>query len=91
MKGDTLLLHLFCILFLFLFLGASSSSAWNGNNHDDTNAKQVYIVYMGAADSTNASLRNDHAQILNSVLKRYHNCVYVITCLINYVDIKVIN
>ncbi|KAL9312576.1 hypothetical protein ACSQ67_018028 [Phaseolus vulgaris] len=70
MKGDTLLLHLFCILFLFLFLGASSSSAWNGNNHDDTNAKQVYIVYMGAADSTNASLRNDHAQILNSVLKR---------------------
>ncbi|KAK7352223.1 hypothetical protein VNO80_17642 [Phaseolus coccineus] len=72
MKGDTLLLHLFCIL--FLFFGASSSSAWNGYNND-TNTKQVYIVYMGAADSTNASLRNDHAQILNSVLKRDENAL----------------
>lgn len=42
----------------------------NGSNND-TNRKEVYIVYMGAADSTNASLRNDHAHVLNSVLRRY--------------------
>ncbi|KAL2346228.1 hypothetical protein Fmac_000228 [Flemingia macrophylla] len=67
MKGITLLLHL--LYTLVMFLGASSSSAGNGSN-DDTKPKQVYIVYMGAADSSNASLRNDHAQLLNSVLRR---------------------
>ncbi|KAL5189496.1 CO(2)-response secreted protease [Glycine soja] len=46
----------------------------NGSN-DDTNRKEVYIVYMGAADSTNAYLRNDHVQILNSVLKRNENAI----------------
>jgi len=66
MKGNnTLLLHLFYTLLLFLGV-----SAGNGNN-DDTNRKEVYIVYMGAADSTNVSLRNDHAQVLNLVLRRY--------------------
>ena len=70
MKGnDTLLLHLFYTLLLFLGV-RSSSSAGNGSN-DVTNRKEVYIVYMGAADSTNASFRNDHAQVLNSVLRRY--------------------
>ncbi|RDX76568.1 CO(2)-response secreted protease, partial [Mucuna pruriens] len=68
MQGNnTLMLHLFYTL--LLFLGVSRSLAENGSN-DDTNRKQVYIVYMGAADSTNASLRNDHAQVLNSVLRR---------------------
>jgi len=67
MQGNTLLLHIFT---LFLLLGATSSSAKDGIN-DRINSKQVYIVYMGAADSTNASLRNDHAQLLNAVLRRY--------------------
>ncbi|ESW08103.1 hypothetical protein PHAVU_009G018600 [Phaseolus vulgaris] len=66
MQGNTLLLHIFT---LFLLLGATSSSAKDGIN-DRINSKQVYIVYMGAADSTNASLRNDHAQLLNAVLRR---------------------
>ncbi|XP_045806062.1 CO(2)-response secreted protease-like [Trifolium pratense] len=49
--------------FLFLFFGESRSlSADDGN--------QVYIVYMGATDSTNGSLRNDHAYVLNTVLTR---------------------
>ncbi|KAH1244229.1 CO(2)-response secreted protease [Glycine max] len=52
----------------------SSSSAGNGSN-DVTNRKEVYIVYMGAADSTNASFRNDHAQVLNSVLRRNENAL----------------
>ncbi|KAE8713483.1 CO(2)-response secreted protease [Hibiscus syriacus] len=30
----------------------------------------VYIVYMGAAPSTNGSLRDDHAQLMSSLLKR---------------------
>jgi len=85
MKGNTLLLHLFYILLLFLE-ASRLSSAGNGNNNHDTNAKQVYIVYMGAADSTNGSLRIDHAQILNSVLTRYHYGVYVIPCLIYQFD-----
>ncbi|XP_020229137.1 CO(2)-response secreted protease [Cajanus cajan] len=65
MKGNnTLLLNLFYTF--LLFLGASSSSeSGNGGNSDE-----VYIVYMGAADSTKASLRNDHAHLLNSVLRR---------------------
>jgi len=63
MQGNKLLLHIFT---LFLFLAATTSSAEN-----DSSSKQVYIVYMGAADSTNASLRNDHAQLLNAVLRRY--------------------
>ncbi|XP_020236057.1 CO(2)-response secreted protease [Cajanus cajan] len=67
MKGNPLLLHLFYTL--LLFLGASRSSAGNDSN-DDTKPKKVYIVYMGAADSSNGSLRNDHAQLLNSVLRR---------------------
>ncbi|RZC14639.1 CO(2)-response secreted protease isoform C [Glycine soja] len=70
MKGNnTLLLHLFYTLLLFLGV-----SAGNGNN-DDTNRKEVYIVYMGAADSTNVSLRNDHAQVLNLVLRRNENAL----------------
>ncbi|XP_047170764.1 CO(2)-response secreted protease [Vigna umbellata] len=63
MQGNNkLLLHIFT---LFVFLGATSSSPENGSN-----GKQVYIVYMGAADSSNASLRNDHAQLLNAVIRR---------------------
>ncbi|XP_027354812.1 CO(2)-response secreted protease-like [Abrus precatorius] len=69
MKGKSLLLHLFYTL--LLFLGAFRlSSAGNDSINDDTDSKGVYIVYMGASDSTNASIRNDHAQVLNSVIKR---------------------
>ncbi|TKY75266.1 CO(2)-response secreted protease [Spatholobus suberectus] len=73
MKGHTLLLHLFCTL--LLFLGVLKSSSAGNDSNDDTNGKGVYIVYMGAADSTNASLRNDHAQVLNSVLRRNENAL----------------
>ncbi|KAL2346226.1 hypothetical protein Fmac_000226 [Flemingia macrophylla] len=68
MKDNTLLLHLFYTL--LLFLGASSSSVENGSNNDPNNQNEVYIVYMGAADSSNSSLRNDHAHLLNLVLRR---------------------
>ncbi|XP_020236037.1 CO(2)-response secreted protease [Cajanus cajan] len=63
--NNTLFLHLLYAFLLFL-RASSSSNAGNGSN----NSKEVYIVYMGAADSTNASLRNDHAHLLNSVLRR---------------------
>ncbi|XP_061359287.1 CO(2)-response secreted protease [Gastrolobium bilobum] len=74
MKGNSVFLLLFYSL--LLFLGVSRSSAYiieagKGSNDDTTpNDNRVYIVYMGAADSTNASLRNDHAHILRSVLRR---------------------
>ncbi|KAL4298384.1 hypothetical protein GQ457_12G030640 [Hibiscus cannabinus] len=35
----------------------------------------VYIVYMGAAPSTKGSLRDDHAQLLTSLLKRKKNAL----------------
>ncbi|CAJ1973194.1 unnamed protein product [Sphenostylis stenocarpa] len=68
MKGITLLLHSFYIL--LLVLGVLRSSSAENDSNEDVNGKQVYIVYMGAADSTSPSLRNDHAQLLNAVLKR---------------------
>ncbi|XP_015933960.1 CO(2)-response secreted protease [Arachis duranensis] len=55
---------LFCCCVL---LCLAESSADNDNNN---NNNEVYIVYMGAANSTNASLRNDHARVLNLVLRR---------------------
>ncbi|XP_027354813.1 CO(2)-response secreted protease-like [Abrus precatorius] len=61
MKDNSVFLLLFCIILLFLGEG-------NGSN-DDTK-RGVYIVYMGAAASTNVSLRSDHAYVLNSVLRR---------------------
>ncbi|KAL5144370.1 CO(2)-response secreted protease [Glycine soja] len=76
MKGNNiLLLHLFYTL--LLFLGVSSSSSAGNESNGVTNRKEVYIVYMGAsrADSTNASRRNDHAQVLNLVLSRDENAI----------------
>ncbi|KAK9028906.1 hypothetical protein V6N11_026042 [Hibiscus sabdariffa] len=35
----------------------------------------VYIVYMGAAPSTKGSLRDDHAQLMTSLLKRKKNAL----------------
>jgi hypothetical protein len=55
--------------FVFIFLGESRSSLTDHITQSE-NDNQVYIVYMGAADSTNGSLRKDHEYILNSVLKR---------------------
>ncbi|XP_019438065.1 PREDICTED: CO(2)-response secreted protease [Lupinus angustifolius] len=63
MKSNSIVLLVFH--FLFLFLGESSSPSHNG----------VYVVYMGAADSRNASLRSDHAHILNLVLRRNDNAL----------------
>lgn len=66
MKGNSVLLVLI-FYSLFLFLGESRSSLTPQSKNDN----QVYIVYMGAAHSANGSLREDHAHILNTVLKRY--------------------
>lgn len=89
MKGiNPILLLLF--YYLFLSLGGSKSSAdtiqaGNGGNG-------VYIVYMGAADSTNASLRNDHAHVLNTVLRRYiYNCIYIVQTSIILIYVTYIN
>ncbi|KAI4316968.1 hypothetical protein L6164_024888 [Bauhinia variegata] len=68
MKGNSILLVFF---FVSLFLAESISAAQSG----DVNANGVYIVYMGAADSGNGSLRNDHSQILSTVLKRNENAL----------------
>lgn len=60
MKG---LVVLFPVLFLFLgsFFGDARAAQGSKNG--------VYIVYMGAAASGKGSLRDDHAQLLASMLK----------------------
>ncbi|WJX36064.1 hypothetical protein P8452_23981 [Trifolium repens] len=68
MKLNQLLLIL-SFEFLFIFLGESRSSLTDHITQSE-NDNQVYIVYMGAAHSTNGSLRKDHEYILNSVLRR---------------------
>jgi len=63
MKGNPILLIL--ILYSrFLFLGESRTITQSEND------KQVYIVYMGAADSSDSTLRKDHIHVLNTVLRR---------------------
>ncbi|KAE8057284.1 hypothetical protein FH972_013987 [Carpinus fangiana] len=61
MKGNTVFFFL-CALFI---LQESRAAHNNG----------VYIVYMGAADSRNGSLRDHHVQLMNSVLKRKENAL----------------
>lgn len=52
-------------LFLLAFVGETKAAQSKNNNG-------VYIVYMGAASSTNGSvLRDDHAKLLNSLFRRY--------------------
>jgi len=65
MKGNPILLILI-FYSLFLLLGESRSSLTTHLENDN----QVYIVYMGAAHSTDGSLREDHSHILNTVLRR---------------------
>lgn len=62
MKGNPIFL-LFCSLFLVSFL-EDTEAAQAGTSYG------VYIVYMGAAASTSSSLRDDHAQLMSSVLRR---------------------
>jgi len=67
MKGNPILLIL--ILYShFHFLGESRSSSSDPITQLE-NDKQVYIVYMGAADSTNSTLQKDHTHVLNTVLR----------------------
>ncbi|XP_058780809.1 CO(2)-response secreted protease-like [Vicia villosa] len=65
MRGNSILLILI-FYSLFIYLGESSES-----KNDD----QVYIVYMGAAGSTNGTLRKDHAHLLNTLLTRNGNAL----------------
>ncbi|XP_058780808.1 CO(2)-response secreted protease-like [Vicia villosa] len=65
MRGNPILLILI-FYSLFIYLGESSES-----ENDD----QVYIVYMGAAASTNGTLRKDHAHLLNTLLARNGNAL----------------
>lgn len=60
MKG---LIVLFPVLFLLLDSFFRDASAGQGSKNG------VYIVYMGAAASGKGSLRDDHAQLLASILK----------------------
>ncbi|KAJ9675081.1 hypothetical protein PVL29_024149 [Vitis rotundifolia] len=57
--------------FLFLFL----LSPLRETRADEMKNDRVYIVYMGAATSSEGSYRYDHAQILSSVLKRKENAL----------------
>lgn len=57
----------FSLVLLFLLsleVGESRAAQSRYNNG-------VYIVYMGAASSTNGSLRDDHAKLLSSLFRRY--------------------
>ena len=62
-RNQILLILTFYSLFILEEL-KSSLATQPGNDN------QVYIVYMGGADSTNGSLRKDHAHVLNMVLRR---------------------
>ncbi|KAF9621444.1 hypothetical protein IFM89_021483 [Coptis chinensis] len=64
MKG----ISVYCyVLFLFLFI---SLSFLGESRADKGEKKSVYIVYTGAATSRLSSSRDNHIQILSSVLKR---------------------
>ncbi|XP_071924255.1 CO(2)-response secreted protease-like [Coffea arabica] len=66
-------MNCFSILLCFsLFLVSSQTTT------EAVRAKQdgVYIVYMGAAPSSTRARRNDHDQLLNSMLKRKKDVVY---------------
>lgn len=54
----------FCLLLVSFFVVTNADQAQGNNNG-------VYIVYMGAVASPSASLRNQHAQLLASVSKRW--------------------
>jgi len=62
-RNPTLLILIFYSLFLLEELKSSLATQQENDN-------QVYIVYMGGVDSTNGSLRKDHAHVLNKVLRR---------------------
>ncbi|KAJ7957899.1 Subtilisin-like protease [Quillaja saponaria] len=71
MKGDLVFMLFYFLFFVSFLREARAAELVEDNiNNNQKNNTGVYIVYMGAADSTNGSLRNDHAHILISVLKR---------------------
>nr|KYP46309.1 Subtilisin-like protease [Cajanus cajan] len=69
MKDNPITFLLLFYIFL-VFFGVSKSSSADMIEEGNGSDREVYIVYMGAADSTKTSLRNDHAHVLNSVLTR---------------------
>lgn len=64
MKAISILFPLFTLV-IVLFSLVREAQALNNNNNG------LYIVYMGAA-STDGSLRDDHAKLLNSLFRRYY-------------------
>ncbi|KAG2698291.1 hypothetical protein I3760_07G144500 [Carya illinoinensis] len=67
-KGNYPHFFSFCSVFLVLFLN-ETGAAEAGNDFG------VYIVYMGAAGVSNGSLRDDHVQLMNTVLRRRENAL----------------
>ncbi|XP_058090783.1 CO(2)-response secreted protease [Magnolia sinica] len=65
MKGLQISYHLFLPIFLLLFVVFVVQV--RGEKEKE---KNVYVVYMGATTSTGPSLRDDHVQLLASVLER---------------------
>ncbi|XVE94521.1 hypothetical protein REPUB_Repub02eG0015900 [Reevesia pubescens] len=63
---------IFSLTSFFFFVSLLTET---GGAAAEKDADAVYIVYMGAAASTKGSLRDDHAQLLSSLLKRKKNAL----------------
>ncbi|KAL5845347.1 hypothetical protein ACOSQ4_011305 [Xanthoceras sorbifolium] len=66
MKGISIIFLVFCLFLVPFFIETGAAQAKNNG---------VYIVYMGAAATSNVSLRDDRAQLLASLLKRKENAL----------------
>ncbi|KAF4388463.1 hypothetical protein F8388_012440 [Cannabis sativa] len=69
MKAILLFLLLFVPFIFSLLRETKAAQAGGSNNHG------LYIVYMGASPSTDGSLRDDHAKLINSLFRRKANAL----------------
>ncbi|XP_062098953.1 CO(2)-response secreted protease-like [Humulus lupulus] len=73
MKSILLIPVLFTLVVTFVFsllLGETKAAQAGGSNNNG-----LYIVYMGASPSTDGSLRDDHAKLINSLFRRKANAL----------------